>query len=67
VVQLVKHPTFGFGSGHDLAAVGLSPVSGSALSAEPASDSRPLPTSHSLSIKSFKKTLGKNQCNLKNV
>ena len=36
VAQLVERPTSDFGSGHDPRVVGLSPVSGSALSVEPA-------------------------------
>ena len=36
VVQLVKHPTLGFGSGHNLRVLGLSFTSGSALSVEAA-------------------------------
>ena len=36
VVQSVKHPTPGFGSGHNLRVVRLSPSSGSTLSLEPA-------------------------------
>ena len=35
---LVKHPTLGFSSGHDLKVVGLDPVSGSVLSMESAWD-----------------------------
>ena len=34
--QSVEHPTLDFGSGHDSRVVGLSPISGSALSVEPA-------------------------------
>ena len=36
VVQSVKCPTLDFGSGHDLTVMGLSPMSSSALSVEPA-------------------------------
>jgi len=43
VVQLVKHPTLGFGSGADLGVMGSSPMSGFALSVESAGDSLPLP------------------------
>ena len=39
VVQLVKHPTLDFGSGHDLRVVRLIPKSDSMLSVEPAADS----------------------------
>ena len=34
VAQLVKHPILGFGSGHDLRVLGLSPALGSTLSRE---------------------------------
>ena len=40
VVQSVKHPTLGFGSGHDLRVLGWSPMLGSLLSGE--SDCLPL-------------------------
>lgn len=43
VAQLVKHPTLGFGSVHDLRAVRLSPAMGSTLGAEAAAESLPLP------------------------
>ena len=36
VAWLVKHPTLGFSSGHDLMVVGLSPFLGSVLSVESA-------------------------------
>ena len=36
VAESVKHPTLGFSLGHDLVVMGLSPVSGSALSEESA-------------------------------
>ena len=36
VVHSVKHPTFGFGSGHDLRVVRLSPAIGTALDVESA-------------------------------
>jgi len=42
VAQSFKHPTLGFGSGHDLEAVRSSPAWGSALSVESAWDSLPL-------------------------
>jgi len=43
VTQLVKHPTLGFGLGHDLKVVRSSPTSGYALSGESAGDSLSLP------------------------
>ena len=55
MAQLVEFLTLDFGSGHDPRAVGSSPMSGSALSREPAEDSLspslslPLPPSYSLS------------------
>ena len=45
MVQLVKHPTLDFGSGHDLMVLRLSPVSGSTLGVELGEDF----LSHSLS------------------
>ena len=36
VAQLVGHPALDFSSGHDPRVMGLSPMSGSALSMEPA-------------------------------
>ena len=59
MAQLVKHPTLDFSSGHDLMAVGSSPMSGSVLSVESAWDSLPpsvsappgLTSTHSLSLK----------------
>ena len=45
MAQSVKHPNLGFGSGHDLRVLGLSPVWGSVLSAELA-----CPSSSPLSI-----------------
>ena len=36
MAQLVKHPAFGCGSGHDLRVVGLSPMSDTTLSVESA-------------------------------
>ena len=36
VTQSVKHPTFGFGSGHDLRVMRSSPELGSTLSMKPA-------------------------------
>ena len=39
MVQSVKHPTFDFGTGHDLMVVTLGPESGSCLSMEPVWDS----------------------------
>ena len=55
MAQLVEHPTFGFGLGHDPRVVKSSPASGSVLSMEPAWDpvspSAPLPHSHALSLK----------------
>jgi len=39
VAELVKHVTLDFGSGHDLRAVRLSPMSGSELSMESACES----------------------------
>ena len=36
MAESVKQPTFDFSSGHDLGVMRLSPVSGSALSMEPA-------------------------------
>ena len=50
VAPSVKHPTLGFGSGHELVVVGLSPVLDSALSMESASDSLSLSLSFSLSF-----------------
>ena len=49
VAQVVEHLTLGFSSGHDLGALGLSPMSGSILSAESACSSL-CSSSHSLSI-----------------
>ena len=54
MAQLVKHPTLGFHSGHDLRVVGMRPISGSSLWVEPAQDflsllPLPLPT-HVLSL-----------------
>ena len=43
MAQWVEHLTLGFGSGHDLGVVGLSPVSGSVLSLQSAGESLPLP------------------------
>ena len=42
MAQLVKHPTIGFGTNHDLRVLGSSPASGSKL----AWDSLPLPLPH---------------------
>ena len=39
MAQSVEHPTLGFGSGHDLRVMGLSPALGSMLSGESAWDS----------------------------
>lgn len=39
MVGTVERPTLGFGAGHDLRFMRLSPTSGSALSREPAGDS----------------------------
>ena len=50
MAQLVKHPTLGFGSGHDLTVVVLSPVVSSVLNIEPAWDSLSYSLSLSLSL-----------------
>ena len=52
MLQSVKHPALGFGSGYDLAAVGSSPASGSVLSMKSVLDylSFSLPLSLSLSL-----------------
>ena len=55
VAQLVKCLTLGFGSGHDLGVLRLSPVLGSAWSVEPAGDSLPLPFLKSINQSIFKK------------
>ena len=48
MAQLVEHPTFDLGSGHDPRVVGWGPVSGSVLSVESAKDSLSLSLSLSL-------------------
>ena len=50
VARLVKHPTLGFDSGHDLKVLGSSPEWGSLLSDESACDSLSLSLSFSLSL-----------------
>ena len=47
---MVKHPTLGFSSGHDLRVKRLSPVTGSVLSMEPAWDSLSLPLPPPMSL-----------------
>ena len=49
MAQLPKHPTRGFGSGHDFRVMRLSPTLGSTFSLESAWDSLPLPA-HSLCL-----------------
>ena len=43
MVQLIKHPTFGFGSGHDLRVTRLNPTLCYALGRTLLEDSLPLP------------------------
>ena len=51
MAQSVKHLTLGFGSGHGLVVVGLSPESGSVLTVESTSDSFSLSLSKKINLK----------------
>ena len=55
MAQFVKHVTLGFGSGHDLRVVRLSPMSGSMLSVESTWDSLPLLHAHTHALSNYNK------------